>query len=65
LGEIAGVPFYIDVEQHERWGRPCFLIDVSEGAAEGFSLEGFEGVHFLTRVPSSPAPEVNDPKGQS
>jgi uncharacterized protein (DUF779 family) len=51
LGEIAGAPFYIDAEQHERWGRPRFLIDVSPGAAEGFSLEGLDGIHFVTRTP--------------
>jgi uncharacterized protein (DUF779 family) len=49
LGEIGGAPFYIDAEQYERWRRPSFLIDVAPGAAEGFSLEGLEGVHFITR----------------
>jgi uncharacterized protein len=53
LGEIGGAPFYIDAEQYERWGRPRFLIDVSPGAAEGFSLEGVEGVHFVTRTEST------------
>jgi uncharacterized protein len=51
LGEIGGAPFYIDAYQYERWGRPEFVIDVSAGAAEGFSLEGLEGVHFVTRGP--------------
>ncbi|HUO71837.1 MAG TPA: DUF779 domain-containing protein [Solirubrobacteraceae bacterium] len=51
LGEIGGAPFYIDSEQYERWGRPQFLIDVRPGAAEGFSLEGLVGVHFVTRTP--------------
>jgi uncharacterized protein (DUF779 family) len=51
LGEIGGASFYIDSEQYERWGRPAFLIDVSPGAAEGFSLEGLEGVHFVSRTP--------------
>jgi uncharacterized protein len=50
LGEIGGARFYIDRDQYERWQRPHFLIDVSAGAAEGFSLEGLEGVHFLTRT---------------
>ncbi len=50
LGEIGGAPFYIDRDQYERWRRPQFLIDVSSGAAEGFSLEGLEGVHFVTRT---------------
>lgn len=49
LGEIGRVSFYIDVDQYERWHRPRFLIDVSPGAAEGFSLEGLDGVHFVTR----------------
>jgi uncharacterized protein (DUF779 family) len=51
LGEIGGAPFYIDCEQYERWGKPRFLVDVSPGAAEGFSLEALEGVHFVTRTP--------------
>ena len=51
LGEIGGAPFYIDADQHERWGQPKFLIDVSPGAAMGFSLEGLEGVHFTSRAP--------------
>jgi uncharacterized protein len=51
LGEIGGAPFYIDADQYERWGKPGFLVDVSPGAAEGFSLEGLAGVHFVTRAP--------------
>jgi Uncharacterized protein conserved in bacteria len=51
LGEIGCSPFYIDDEQYERWGRPAFLIDVAPGAAGGFSLEGLEEVHFVTRTP--------------
>jgi uncharacterized protein len=50
LGEIGGAGFFIDSDQYERWGRPRFLIDVSAGAAEGFSLEGLLGVHFVTRT---------------
>ena len=52
LGEIGGAPFFIDAEQYERWSRPRFLVDVADGAAEGFSLEGLAGVHFVTRSPS-------------
>jgi uncharacterized protein (DUF779 family) len=52
LGDIGGAPFYIDGEQYERWGRPRFLIDVLPGSAEGFSLEGVHGVHFVTRTAS-------------
>jgi len=58
LGTIGGVPFYIDAEQYERWGRPRFLIDVSPGAAEGFSLEGVIGMHFVTRTVSGSSSEA-------
>jgi uncharacterized protein (DUF779 family) len=51
LGEISGAPFYIDADQYKRWGTPRFLIDVAPGAADGFSLEGLEGVHFVSRSP--------------
>ena len=51
LGRIGGASFYVNAEQSERWRRPRFLIDVAPGAAEGFSLEALEGVHFLTRTP--------------
>jgi transposase InsO family protein len=37
LGQVAGVPFYIDTEQYERGGEPEFLLDVVSGAPEGFS----------------------------
>jgi uncharacterized protein len=46
LGEVGGVPFYVNREQYERWNRPRFQLDVGRGSAEGFSLEGLAGVHF-------------------
>ena len=49
LGGVGDTAFYIDADQYERWNRPRFLLDVSPGAAEGFSLEGLEGVHFVIR----------------
>jgi uncharacterized protein (DUF779 family) len=63
LGEIGGAPFYIDAEQYERWRRPRFQIDVSQGAAEGFSLEGLLGVHFVTRSTSPHACPVRGGDG--
>ena len=50
LGEIEECPFYIDREQYERWRRPAFLLDVSPGDGDTFSLEGPEGVHFMART---------------
>ena len=54
LGEVAGVPFYIDAEQFHRWGEPDFVLDVVRGAPEGFSL-GLPDAHFVTRSRSCAA----------
>jgi uncharacterized protein (DUF779 family) len=48
LGYLGGAPFYIDDEQYERWSRPEIVVDAANGPAEGFSLEGLEGIHFVT-----------------
>jgi len=56
LGEAGGAPFYIDAEQYRRWNQPQFILDVRAGAAEGFSLEGLQGVHFVTRSPACEPP---------
>ena len=50
LGEIGGAPFYIDAEQYERWNRPAFVVDVSPGPAEGFSLDALTDRHFVART---------------
>ena len=49
LGHVGGAPYYIDADQHERWGRPEFVLDVSPGVAEGFSLGPPDG-HFVSRT---------------
>jgi len=54
LGDVAGVPFYVDGEQYERWGRPRFLLDVGAGPAEGFSLS-LADAHLVTRTPTPEA----------
>jgi uncharacterized protein len=50
LGEIGGAPVYIDGQQYERLGQPGILIDVAPGAAEGFSLESSDSIHFVTHM---------------
>jgi uncharacterized protein len=50
LGEVAGVPFYIDADQFRRWGDPEFVLDMASGAPEGFSL-GLRDAHFVTLSP--------------
>ena len=49
LGEIAGVPFYMSESQFEYWQHTHLIIDVVPGRGGMFSLEGPEGLGFLTR----------------
>ncbi len=49
LGEIGGCPFYMSVAQYEYWKHTELTIDVVPGRGGMFSLEGPEGLRFLTR----------------
>ena len=49
LGEIGGQPFYMSESQFEYWGHTHLIIDVVPGRGGMFSLEGPEGLRFLTR----------------
>ncbi|HWW21387.1 MAG TPA: DUF779 domain-containing protein [Steroidobacteraceae bacterium] len=49
LGEIGGHPFYIGAAQFEYWQHTHLIIDVVPGRGGMFSLEGPEGMRFLTR----------------
>ena len=49
LGEIDGAPFYISGPQFAYWRHTQLIIDVVPGRGGMFSLEGPEGLRFLTR----------------
>ena len=49
LGEIGGQPFYMGAAQFEYWRHTHLTIDVVAGRGGMFSLEGPEGLRFLTR----------------
>lgn len=49
LGDIDGCPFYMSRAQFEYWQHTQLIIDVVPGRGGMFSLEGPEGVRFLTR----------------
>ena len=49
LGDIGGVPFYISESQYAYWSHTQLIIDVVPGRGGMFSLEGPEGLRFLTR----------------
>ncbi len=49
LGTLGGCPFYIDPRQYEVWKHTQLILDVGEGAPEGFSLAAGPDTHFITR----------------
>jgi len=49
LGEIGGQPFYMSESQFEYWSHTHLIIDVVAGHGGMFSLEGPQGLRFLTR----------------
>ncbi len=49
LGSIENCPFYMSKAQFQYWKHTQLIIDVVEGRGGMFSLEGPEGVRFLTR----------------
>ena len=49
LGEIGGQPFYMSKAQFDYWMHTHLIIDVVPGRGGMFSLEGPEGLRFLTR----------------
>ena len=49
VGEIGGVPFYMNGDQYERWKHTDLIIDAIDGIGGMFSLENGSGKRFLTR----------------
>ena len=49
IGTLAGTPFYMGRSQFEYWKHTQLILDVVPGRGGMFSLEGPEGVRFLTR----------------
>ncbi len=58
IGEVGGAPVYVETEEYRRWGSPAFVIDVADGAAGAFSLEGLEELHFVSRAPADTPQEL-------
>jgi uncharacterized protein (DUF779 family) len=49
LGQIGGCAFWMSESQFEYWQHTQLVIDVVPGRGGMFSLEGPEGLRFLTR----------------
>lgn len=50
LGTLSGVPFYVGGEQYRVWRDWFVTLDAKPGRAGIFSLEGSEGLRFVTTV---------------
>ena len=48
LGEIGGCQFFISQSQYEYWQHTQLIIDARVGNGNTFSLEGPEGMSFLS-----------------
>lgn len=49
LGDIEGVPFYMNEKQYEYWKHTQITVDVVKGIGGMFSVEGPRGVRFHIR----------------
>jgi uncharacterized protein (DUF779 family) len=49
MGTLDQTPFYMNRAQFEYWKHTQLILDVVKGRGGMFSLEGPEGVRFLTR----------------
>ena len=49
LGEIGGVPFYMNADQYEKWKHTDLTIDAVKGIGGMFSLDNGTGKRFLTK----------------
>jgi uncharacterized protein (DUF779 family) len=49
MGTLADTPFYMHQSQFEYWKHTQLILDVVKGRGGMFSLEGPEGIRFLTR----------------
>jgi len=47
LGEIAGVNFYMNIDQYEYWKHTFLTVDITEGRGSSFSLEIPLGFRFI------------------
>lgn len=59
LGTLNQTPFYMHRAQFEYWKHTQLILDVVKGRGGMFSLEGPEGLRFLTRSRVFTQPEID------
>lgn len=47
IGEIAGIPYYVDKNHYEYMKHMQIIVDAIEGQGASFSLESVEGYAFI------------------
>ncbi|EDM43638.1 hypothetical protein SCB49_08608 [unidentified eubacterium SCB49] len=47
LGNVAGIPFYMNIDQYQYWKHTHLTIDITEGRGSSFSVEIPLGLRFL------------------
>jgi len=55
VGEVEGVPFYLNARELAAWAHGDLDIDIEDGYSDGFSLAPGDGLHFVTRASACPA----------
>ncbi|HTT73166.1 MAG TPA: DUF779 domain-containing protein [Thermoplasmata archaeon] len=50
LGSVDGTPVYLDRRLLAVWGSSQWILDVADGAPEGFSLAAGPEAHFVARA---------------
>ena len=49
LGNIAGIPFYTNIDQYQYWKHTHLTVDITEGRGSSFSVEIPLGLRFLIK----------------
>ncbi|MAX71610.1 MAG: UDP-glucose 4-epimerase [Flavobacteriaceae bacterium] len=64
LGEVEGIPFYMNQDQFEYWKHTHLTIDITEGRGASFSLEIPLGLRFIihSRILTEEEDEYFNPK---
>ena len=57
VGEIGGIPFFMNREQYKLWKHTNLIIDAIDGGGGMFSLDNGTGKRFLTRSEMCQVPE--------
>ncbi len=47
LGDVQGIPFYMNIDQYEYWKHTHLTVDITEGRGASFSLEIPLGLRFI------------------